>query len=149
MVHVRRSLSAEMIEAIDLRLRNEMLDVERVQASWTFWPNRGGCQSSLAIVPFGAESAGDGNVTDQTMDDDDIAAVISDLGYEPEQSLQFSNHCGTDKPGHRRLAKFAASLAAEYAGIADLGDLDPHGRRLLTASELAAWCDHPDFCLEK
>jgi hypothetical protein len=163
MVHLRHPLPAESVELLNGRLRVEMLDVERQRSSWRFRTSRGTCQASLAVVPFGAESAGGGEVTAQTTDDDEIAAITRALGYRPAASLQFDNFCGSDLTGHRELAKFAASVALEYLGVIDVGDLDitewmpdvtddvrlPTGRRLLAPRTFLRWCDHESFHLEK
>lgn len=132
-----------------------MMDVERSNASWTFWTSPDSCQASLAIVPFGAESAGNG----QTMDDDDIIAITNALGYRPVQSIQFDNACGSDISGHRELAQFAASFAAEHAGVIDVGRVDipvawpvhrlHTGRSLLGPVAFAEWSRHSSFHLEK
>src|SRR5258706_8615756 len=99
-----------------------MRHMRRARSSWEFCPSKPGfCQFSVAIVPFSYESAGNGDVSDPIMEDDAITAITQALGYRPAESLQFNNYCRSDLDGHLLLARFAASLAAEYHGVADIG----------------------------
>lgn len=160
-IHLPRPLSADAIELLDARVRREMLHVTRTQSDWDFWPEVNACQCSLAVVPFSCESMGNGQFTEPTMEDYQIAAIAAALGYLPAQSLQFNNYCGSDLDGHRLLARFAASLAAEYEGVADIGGTIPFsyerlpgvhhlptGTYLLESEALERWCGERGFYLE-
>jgi hypothetical protein len=161
-IHLPRPLSLDAIERLDARVRREMLDVTRTQSNWDFWPEINSCQCSLAVVPFSCESMGNGQFTEPTMEDDQIAAITAALGYQPAQSLQFNNYCRSDLDGHRLLARFGASLAAEYEGVADIGGTTPPisyerlpgvhhlptGNYLLEPEVFERWCGERGFYLE-
>ncbi len=161
-IHLPRPLSAEAIEHLDARVRREMRHVTRARSSWEFWPAKPGfCQCSVAIVPFSCESAGNGKVSDPIIEDDAITAITQAVGYRPAESLQFTNYCRSDLDGHLLLARFAAFLAAEYEGVADLGGTAPptgferlprihvpFGICLLEPDAFERWCGHPGFYLE-
>lgn len=121
-VHLPQTLSREDIEWLDEWIAGTTVSPERAGDDWRFWIDKETCQCSLAVVPFGAESAGNGQVTDVYLEEDEQHQYEALLGWRPRVSLQMDNFCRSDKRGHVLLAKMATDLARKWNGLASLGD---------------------------
>ena len=169
------ALSQDDIEWIHGWLSNKVYSLTRTLDSWKFWTDRDTCHASLAVVPFGAESCGDGGVSESHLEEPEIANYAALLGFRPLVWLQFDNFCRSDKIGHKQMAGLIVDLLRKFGGFVSVGRaIDPliaereakkrkkpkPGRwlaythpsglidYLIDADLLEEWIRHPAFYLE-
>ena len=163
-VHLPRAVSAEDMEVIDRWLRGHASVLERKGIEWEFHFTPQSCISTLAVVPFGAESRGDGTATEPYLSEDEQLPYLAALDYLPTASLQLDNLCRSDREGHKMLSQLAAHLAREHGGVIEIGesargsdirsgkrfDMNAQGNiedLLVDADFMEEWALHPDFHL--
>ena len=120
-IHLPQSLTREEIEALHNWLSRTTHSLKRQVDAWEFQTDNDTCLCSLAIVPFGAESAGDGQVTDIHLSVEERAEYEEKLGYVPSTSLQLDNYCRSDKKGHEQLTKMSILLTRKHDGVINVG----------------------------
>ena len=168
-VHLPQSLSADDKEAIDAWLSQRTISLQWQGIEWEFNFTKDNCTSSLAIVPFGAESAGNGTATDVYMEEDERLEYEIILGYCPVESIQLDNFCRSDASGHQMLAQLAAHLARQHNGLINVGGAigwllskgeiingkwyalnysGTYESHLVDADFMEEWSRHPNFGLE-
>ena len=121
LIHLPVLLTRDEIEALHNWLSRTTYSLTRERDEWDFYTDNDTCLCSLAIVPFGAESAGNGKVTGIYLEQEKIVEYEKRLGYLPSVSFQLDNYCRSDQKGHKQLAKMAILLGRKHGGVIEVG----------------------------
>ncbi len=160
-----RPLGEADMDAINDWLRDRTTWLKRRGIEWEFQLAPRSCISMLAVVPFGAESRGDGTATRVSMPTEVQYEFQISLLWLPKVSIQLDNLCRSDLAGHKMLAECAAHFARLHGGVIEIGSAANNadivsGRRfelnepgapenlLVDADFMDEWVRHPLFHLQ-